>query len=100
MMIRISKFVGLSIGDVITKIDGVTVEKLIKERLPYYSASNYATKLRDIAPELLRSNKKSINIMFISDNKTKTMDIKLYQINELNMFRFIVAKLMVRVLDC
>ncbi|MCO4799833.1 MAG: hypothetical protein KC484_11475 [Colwelliaceae bacterium] len=83
-----SKFVGLNIGDVITEINGVATEKLIKDRLPYYPASNYATQLRDIAPELLRSNKKSINIKFISGEKTKTSELKLYERNELNMFRW------------
>jgi len=84
---EMSKFVGLNIGDVITKIDDVEIETLIEERLPYYPASNYATQLRDIAPELLRSNKKSINVKFIRDKNTKTTELKLYERNELNMFR-------------
>ncbi len=85
---EMSKNVGLNIGDVITNINGVAIEKLIEERLLFYPASNYATKLRDIAPELLRSNKKLINVTFIRDNTNKTMDLKLYERNELNMFRW------------
>jgi C-terminal processing protease CtpA/Prc len=85
---EMSQNVGLNIGDVITKINGVAIEKLIEERLLFYPASNYATKLRDIAPELLQSNKKSINVTFIRDNITKAMDLKLYEKNELNMFQW------------
>jgi len=82
-----SKYVGLKIGDVITAIDGVSIDKLITERLPYYPASNYFTKIRDIAPELLRSNKNSIDIKFESSNKVKEMALTLYKKSELSMFR-------------
>jgi hypothetical protein len=45
---------GLAVGDIITKIDGKTVESLKSEKWPYISASNKETKLRGI--NLLRSN--------------------------------------------
>jgi C-terminal processing protease CtpA/Prc len=85
--IEMSKLVGLNIGDVIIAIDGVTTDKLIEERLPYYPASNYSTKLRDIAPQLLRSNKNAINVTFLRDNKTKTMKLTLFEKDELHQFR-------------
>ena len=40
---------GLEVGDVITHVDGESVETLVEERTPYYSASNHPTRLRDIA---------------------------------------------------
>lgn len=86
--IEMSKTVGLNIGDIITEIDGIATDKLIEDRLPYYPASNYATKLRDIAPKLLRSKKNVINVKFIRDNKTKAIELKLFKRNELNVFRW------------
>jgi len=81
-----SKFVGLNIGDVITTIDGIATDKLIAERLPFYPASNYSTKLRDIAPELLRSNKSAIDVTFVRNNKSKTIKLSLFENNELSRF--------------
>jgi C-terminal processing protease CtpA/Prc len=38
----------LEIGDVITELEGVPVARLIENWLPYYSASNEASRLRDV----------------------------------------------------
>jgi C-terminal processing protease CtpA/Prc len=47
----------LSVGDIIYKINGVTVDELVKKYLPYTSASNYDTQLRNLPDNfLLRSN--------------------------------------------
>ncbi|MEO5905344.1 MAG: peptidase S41, partial [Saprospiraceae bacterium] len=46
---------GLQIGDVILEVNHETVESLIQRRLKYTPASNYPTKLRDIAIGLLRT---------------------------------------------
>jgi C-terminal processing protease CtpA/Prc len=45
---------GLKIGDVIIKLDGMPVPKLIKTWAPYYAASNDAARLRDIAAFMTR----------------------------------------------
>ena len=47
---------GLEVGDVITAIDGATVASLVEAWSPYYSASNQATRLRDIARALPRGD--------------------------------------------
>ncbi len=47
---------GLKIGDVITKLDGVPVAKLVETRAPYYAASNDAARLRDIASFMTRGD--------------------------------------------
>ena len=80
--------VGLEHGDIITKINNVPVATIIKDRLPYYPASNYRTQLRDIAGSILKSNSKSIDIHFIRDKNEvpKTMD--LYQISELDYYNW------------
>ena len=44
----------LATGDVITALDGVPVETLVREWSPYYAASNEPTRLRDIARSMTR----------------------------------------------
>jgi hypothetical protein len=45
---------GLKIGDVMTELDGVPVQKLTEGWAPYYSDSNEAARLRDIAAFMTR----------------------------------------------
>lgn len=45
---------GLELGDVVLSIDGRSVESLVSARRPYYSASNSAARMRDIARDLPR----------------------------------------------
>jgi hypothetical protein len=40
---------GLEIGDIITAVDGVSIDTLIEEWSPFYCASNQTTRMRDIA---------------------------------------------------
>lgn len=47
---------GLELGDVIETIDGQPVDSLIEAWSPYYSASNEASRLRDIARSLPRGD--------------------------------------------
>jgi hypothetical protein len=44
----------LNVGDVITKLDGVPVAALIEKWEPFYSGSNEAARLRDIARFMIR----------------------------------------------
>ncbi|MFN0174278.1 MAG: S41 family peptidase [Saprospiraceae bacterium] len=53
---------GLLPGDVITAIEGVAVEEIVKKKLPLYPASNLPTKLRDIAKDLLRTNDTTLHL--------------------------------------
>lgn len=55
---------GLRIGDIITEIDGKKIEDIVKSKLKYTPASNYATQLRDLSRSLLRSNAENINITY------------------------------------
>ena len=45
---------GLKVGDVITQLDGVAVAKLIERWEPYYSGSNQAGRLRNVARYMTR----------------------------------------------
>lgn len=81
--------VGLKIGDVITKIGGVSIEDLVRETSKYYPASNNPTKLRDISADLLRSNSNQIKIEFISENSsTQIKTLKLYPKDSLKIYRW------------
>jgi len=83
------KEVGLKIGDVITKINGNPVGKIIEEKSRYYPASNEPARLRDISADLLRSNSNNIEIEFISENSNPlTKILKLYPKNSLDLYRW------------
>lgn len=60
---------GLKVGDVIEEINGRKVADIVKERLDLYPASNYPTKLRDIAGYLLRTNETTMKLKY-RRNKT------------------------------
>jgi len=60
---------GIKPGDIILKINNIPVEKLISEKIRYYPASNLATKYRDIAINLLRTNDDNIKLS-IKRNKS------------------------------
>ncbi|WP_415329043.1 S41 family peptidase [Chryseobacterium sp. MMS23-Vi53] len=74
---------GLQKGDVITEINGETVDNLVKNSLRYLPASNYPTQLRDISRKLLRSNSETINIKISRSGKIEDKTLKTYSISEL-----------------
>ncbi len=78
--------VGLNIGDVITKISGVSVEELVKEKLPVYPASNYTTQLRDISGDLLRSNSKTLELSYVREQEEVSINIPLFETKEMNYY--------------
>lgn len=80
---NLAKESGIQKGDVITEINGVTVENIIKNRLKYTPASNYPTQLRNISYNLLKSNSETINIKFLRNGKTEEKTIKTYTGSEL-----------------
>jgi len=81
--------VGLKTGDIITKINGRPIEKMVKEKSKYYPASNMPTKLRNISADLLRSNSTEIEIDFISENaELQTKTLKLYPKDSLDIYRW------------
>jgi len=62
---------GLSIGDIIHSINGVSINEIVKNRLKYYPASNKNVQLRDISKDILRSNQDSIIIEYSSKDMIK-----------------------------
>lgn len=75
---------GLQKGDVITEINGESIENIIKNRLKYTPASNYPTQLRNISYTLLNSNSETIDIKFSRNGKEESKMIKTYTFPQLN----------------
>jgi C-terminal processing protease CtpA/Prc len=81
------KETGLEIGDIISVINNKPVEEIVKERLKYSPASNYSTKLRDIATNLLRTNDTIINIEYIRMDRRESKKLKTFSPKEINIYR-------------
>ncbi len=61
-------------GDVITYINGKTVEQFVEERKPYSPASNPPVQLRNIARELLRTPNEAIALQIIREGKPQAIE--------------------------
>ena len=83
---------GLKHGDVITRIDDVDIQDIIKENLKYYPASNIPTQLRDLAKDILRSNKENIKIEFKQKKETKVIVLPLYTKNKIDELKDAIEK--------
>jgi C-terminal processing protease CtpA/Prc len=66
---------GLQVGDVIEKINGQSVSAIVRERLDLAPASNYPTKLRDIALDLLRTNQNWLDIDYTRGSERKRVRV-------------------------
>jgi len=77
---------GMEIGDIITKINNQSVEKIVENRLKYSPASNYPTKLRDIAGKLLRTNDSLINVEFKRNDKLFNKVIRTFSTKDINIY--------------
>ena len=74
---------GPLIGDIITHIDGKPVSFWIDSLAPYYAASNYPVKLRQLSWEICGGNKPSVSISFISDGIPKKATVARYNVDEM-----------------
>ncbi|WP_266367865.1 S41 family peptidase [Tellurirhabdus rosea] len=74
---------GLRVGDVIRSIDGKPVADWVREKTPYYPASNHPTRLRDMARDLLRGPLDSVSLAGERDGKPFSTRIKRYGRGEL-----------------
>jgi len=80
--------VRLKIGDIITKINNMPIDKIVKEKSKYYPASNKPTKLRNIAADILRSNSNTVEVEFVSGNSNPQENtLKLYPKDSLYIYR-------------
>ena len=74
----------LSFGDIITHIDGTPINKIIDSLKIYYPHSNKFSMLRDMSRDILRSNKNSIKIKYISSGQKKETETELFELKNLN----------------
>jgi C-terminal processing protease CtpA/Prc len=73
-----SKTTGLELGDVMTSINGASVDSLVNAMQDFYPASNQPTRLRDISFNILRSTNDTIHVTVKRDGKTLDKTINLY----------------------
>jgi C-terminal processing protease CtpA/Prc len=81
----------LKIGDIILKVNGKPVDKIISEQLPFISGSNLTAQLNKFSYELMRTNAKSINVTFMRGNDVFSKDLTCYPMNSPS-FRFLAHK--------
>ena len=68
----------LNIGDIILSINGENIDSLIKEKIKYCPASNYSTKLRDVARKIMRTNLDSLNLTVENQEGIYNESVKTY----------------------
>lgn len=76
---------GLQKGDIITHIEGETIEDIITKLTPYNSASNMPALKRRIASKVLRSNKRSLKIQVNTVSDSLLIDLPLYKEEDLKL---------------
>lgn len=81
----LKKAAKLEIGDMITHIDGRSIEQVVDSLAKYYPASNNAAKMRDISIDILRSKKENIKIEYISNGQQKQKVLSLYDRSKLKI---------------
>jgi C-terminal processing protease CtpA/Prc len=77
---------GLKIGDTIEKINGKSINELVKENLPYTAGSNMPTRLRNMAPNLLRSNDSLISVRIQRNSQMIDLKVPIYSANKINLY--------------
>lgn len=83
---------GLEIGDVIEEVNGRPISKILDDKLLFTPASNYATKLREIAPSLLRTNDTVLNLVFRREEKRVSKAIETYSIDKVKLYERFLKK--------
>jgi C-terminal processing protease CtpA/Prc len=78
---------GLKRGDIIISVDKTPVEQLIKDKLPFISASNYPTKLRNLSSELLKTNDSLLNISYKRNDSIIETQIRTYTRQQINIYK-------------
>jgi C-terminal processing protease CtpA/Prc len=74
-------------GDIILKINDKDVTEIVANRLKRTPASNYPTQLRDIGPNLLRSNDSLVNVTYKRNNQIFTHSIKTYPLSKVKIYK-------------
>ena len=75
----------IEIGDIITAVNGESVDNIVKRMLPYTPASNYAVKQRGISSIILTGNTATVTITVQRDEKTFKVKVPRYDSRLLNI---------------
>ncbi len=78
---------GLLKGDVISRVNNHLIGDIVKEKLEYFPASNYTTQLRNISPNLLRTNDSIIKVQLVRNGNTEIQEFKTYSIKKINFYK-------------
>jgi C-terminal processing protease CtpA/Prc len=70
-------------GDILTHIDGVPVEDILKQRLPLTPGSNEASQLRTLAYDLLRGNTDQAQLKLLRAGKPLAVSAPRYLLDKL-----------------
>jgi hypothetical protein len=79
-------------GDIISKIDGISVEEIIKKKLLLTPGSNEPTQLKEIARYLLFCHNDKLKIEYIRDGKKNNVIINRYTSDKLNSLSYFYKK--------
>ncbi len=71
-------------GDVIQSINNVPVAQLMKEKLPYITASNLPTQLRKLALQFLRTTDTLMQVTYLRNSKAEKTTLKCFPYNRRN----------------
>jgi C-terminal processing protease CtpA/Prc len=74
---------GLQPGDIILKKDGVAIEKIVAERVPYTVQPNEGFMYYRMGTDLLNTNKDSIKLVVLRDGKQLTKTIQALPYNKI-----------------
>ena len=83
----------ISVGDIITTINGEKVESIVERLFPYTPASNYDGKLRNIAGRILQTNDTVLTITFFQEGKHVKKTIQTYIKEQLKMPNYYNSKM-------
>lgn len=83
---ELGKKTAMQIGDVIVAVNGRKIEDIVTEKLRITPASNYPTKLRDIARDVLRSNEDSIIVSYLRGDESNAITLETYEPNIINPY--------------
>lgn len=75
----------IEIGDIITTVNGQSIDELIEKLSPVIPVSNTASLYRKLSSTLLRSNNDSINVEVIRNGQKATYQVAVYPREKLNL---------------
>jgi C-terminal processing protease CtpA/Prc len=83
---------GIKIGDVITHINGKSVETVVDSLMTYYPGSNIPARLREISYNILRFPNNEVLIQYTTGGVAKTTNLSLYNRRELEWYDWFKLK--------